>query len=81
MTNGRIAKVWAQFHEKLLVGAGPVQIQEMRRAFYAGAEIMLNTILRGLSPGTEAEDTDLKMMDELHQELVEFVEDIKNGRA
>ncbi len=59
----------------------PIQIQETRRAFYAGAQAIMGGILGELTPGSEPEAADLRMMDELQLELQAFCEDVKAGRA
>jgi hypothetical protein len=58
-----------------------IQLQETRRAFYAGAHAILSRILGDLTGGTEAEEQDLTMMNDFENELRSFNEDVKAGRA
>ena len=59
----------------------PIQLQETRRAFYAGANAILFAILRDLTPGSEPQVDDLTMMDDFEKELTAFEEDVTHGRA
>ena len=62
-------------------GASQTQRQEMRRAFYAGAQGLLKVIVGSLSPDPEVEPTDLQVMDSIQQELRMFADLVKAGRA
>jgi hypothetical protein len=43
---------WNEYRQKVLPPtAPPIQVRECRRAFYAGAEMLMIQILHGLSPG------------------------------
>lgn len=61
--------------------APPIQLQECRRAFYAGARALLSLEMTQLEDGTEPTDADLAMMDEVYAELLAFSEAIGEGRA
>jgi hypothetical protein len=61
--------------------AGVVQIQEMRRAFYAGAESLMVQIINGLSPGPESTPGDVDYLSALNVELHNFAEAVKKGMA
>jgi hypothetical protein len=77
-----MAENWDSFARAVLPpNAPPVQITEMRRAFYAGAVGILHSILKVLEPGSEPTDADLKMMDGIQRELADFNEAVKAGRA
>jgi hypothetical protein len=52
--------------------APPVQLDEMRMAFFAGAQHLFSSILGILDPGSEATDGDMARMDQIHTELREF---------
>ncbi len=76
-----IAQQWATFERLVMpAGAGPVQRQEMRRAFYAGFQGALNV-------GTEIAAADLSdeagaaVLQGLHEECQLFVGEIQAGRA
>jgi uncharacterized protein YgfB (UPF0149 family) len=76
----RLAEQWNQF--STLVGldkASDVQRTEMRRAFYAGAAALLDAMLKGLTPGGEAEPADLEMMNDFQSEIVAFGEGLRRG--
>ena len=77
-----MAEQWDSFARAVLPeGCPAVQRQEMRRAFYAGAEALLHGVLQVLSAeGEEATAEDLDAMANLEKELSEFVELVKKGR-
>lgn len=77
-----LASQWASF-ELLVVPttAGPVQRQEMRRAFYAGASAMIGLMMRGLDASNEVTDADVASLTRLQEELAAFGLDVKEGRA
>ena len=49
-----------------------IQHDEMRKAFFAGAQHLFASILNILDPGSEPTDRDLRRMDLIHSELEEF---------
>jgi hypothetical protein len=61
--------------------ASSTQLRETRRAFYAGAEMLLCEILISLSPGPDSTEPDEDYLTQLHDELRAFAEDVKEGRA
>lgn len=68
---------WASFEREIIPReAGAVQREEMRRAFYAGAQACYTGILRMLEPGTEPTENDLLKMAALHAELQQFVKSL-----
>lgn len=79
----RVQEQWLFFREAALpANASSVQLQEMRRSFYAGAEALLNRIILPLlTPGTEAEDADLEMLDDIQREFADFARRVKAGSA
>lgn len=77
-----VAQAWGDY--RLLVvpkTAGPAQIKELKRAFYAGAESLLVQILNGLSPGPDDQPSDGHYISALHAELLAFARECKEGRA
>ena len=64
-----------------LVQFSQIQRQEMKRAFYAGATSILDAIMKSLSPDAEPTEEDMDYMNSLHLELVEFSNQIRQGRA
>jgi hypothetical protein len=59
--------------------AGSPQIDEAKKAFYAGAATLMEAVLTLLSPGDEPTDSDLVMMDSIQRELDDFAMGIVNG--
>ena len=77
-----VAEQWDQFARAVLPkDAGETQRREMRRAFYAGAQGVMFGVIAALTPSGDAEEGDVQMLQELHDELSEFGEKVKAGRA
>lgn len=57
------------------------QLDEMRQAFFAGAQHLFSSIMTILDPGEEPTDKDLCRMDQIADELNEFIEDFKMRHA
>jgi hypothetical protein len=69
-----IEKSWDSYKQLVVPGnASPVQIDETRKAFYAGAAGVLEAVLTCLGPGEEPTDADLKMMDSIKAEIDAFI--------
>ena len=76
-----IAAEWAQYAEGVLpAAAGPMQVQETRRAFYAGAGCILHRLLRLVDDSDEPTADDLALMFDIDAELTEWIADVKAGR-
>ncbi len=56
----------------LPANAPPVQIQEMRNAFMAGAQHLFVSIMTILDPGDEETPDDMRRMEMIDKELAEF---------
>jgi hypothetical protein len=52
--------------------APPVQLNEMRMAFFAGAQHLFASIMTILDPGSEPTDADMVRMDKISDELEKF---------
>lgn len=77
-----MAEQWDSFARAVLSKDAPaVQRQEMRRAFYAGAQGIMFGVIMALAPESEPTPEDLQIMENLQTELDEFIELIKAGRA
>jgi hypothetical protein len=77
-----MAEQWNQFAEKVLPSTvSSFQRREMRRAFYAGAESILFRVIQAFAPDSEPTDGDLQIMEDLDQELKDFAQDVKEGKA
>lgn len=57
--------------------ASQTQLNEMRKAFFAGAQHLFASIVNVLDPGTEPTDKDLDRMNSIHAELTEFITQLK----
>lgn len=72
---------WKYFESKILdpINAGPTQRQEMKRAFFSGANEVLDIMTREI---TELSDEDgVKEISRLYRQLEGFGEAIKLGVA
>lgn len=77
-----MAEQWDTFSRAVLPrDCSPIQRQEMRRAFYAGAQGILHGVMAAFAPEHEPTVADLKIMADLEIELSDFADLIKNGRA
>ena len=69
----RLETEWASYRTAVVPkDAGEIQVEETRRAFYAGAAALYSVVMRMLEPGAEATEQDLANMVELNAELLEF---------
>jgi hypothetical protein len=77
---GRIIEAnWVGYRAMVVPrGAGPVQVEECRRAFFAGAQALFASIMTILDPGAEPTDADLKRMDAINDELRAFAASVGN---
>ena len=66
---------WLEYSKVLPPNAGRVQVDETRRAFFAGAFVLFNTIMAQLDPGTEATEDDLRRLDEINAELTTWADE------
>jgi hypothetical protein len=80
---GVLAREWAAFARRVLdpINAGQVQRTEMRRAWYAGAATMFDTITNLAGPNDEDDAVGAARVEQVHQELRRFGEALKAGRA
>lgn len=77
-----MAEQWDQFARGVLHPNAPaIQRQEMRRAFYAGAQSILFRVIQSFAPESEPTEADLQIMQDVHEELQAFGQAIKEGRA
>lgn len=60
--------------------ASAIQIEEMRNAFFAGAQHIFSTIMSMQDDGLEETPADLERMDKLSAELLAFFDDFKERR-
>jgi len=57
--------------------ASPIQVEEMRKAFFAGAQHLFGSIMSVLDPGEEPTDRDLDRIEAIHNELQRFITDFE----
>jgi len=77
----RFRAEWLDYVARVMPPDVPaIQMQETRRAFYAGAQSLLALVMRDLEPDSEPTDADLAFMEALHQELQQFGRDVGTSR-
>lgn len=57
--------------------ASDIQVREMRKAFFAGAQHLFASIMSILDPGSEPTEKDLQRMTLIHEELAAFVKELR----
>ena len=76
-----IATAWVSYMDEVIPhNAPPVQIQECKRAFYAGAQALL-TLVTDLGEDNVSEDAGVLLLEAMHVEMRAFLKDVKAGRA
>lgn len=69
---------WQGFRALVLApDASETQVNEMRLAFYAGAQHLWGSIMTTLDKGDEASPRDLRRMDHIHAELAAFAKEVE----
>ena len=77
-----MAEQWDQFARAILPkDCSTIQRQEMRRAFYAGAQSIWFIVITSLSTEKETTEKDLEIMNDLHEELNNFTKLVTEGRV
>lgn len=72
-----IKNAWRDYAERVVpTGAPPIQMQETKRAFYAGAIALWSTIIKSLDADSEPTDADMERMSAINDELQEFVDSL-----
>jgi hypothetical protein len=61
--------------------APPLQLREMKRAFFAGARAYSGLIMRFAESGAEPTDNDMAFMEALEAEMSAFARDVSQGLA
>lgn len=59
------------------LNAPPIQLEEMRNAFMAGAQHLFSSILTIIDPGEDATPDDMRRMELIANELEAFGEELK----
>jgi len=69
---------WAAFrHLVVPADASDVQVDEMRLAFFAGADHLFTSMMSMLDPGEDPTTADLTRMDKMHAELAQFRDSLR----
>lgn len=82
LDQGKIIEAgWAGF-QMLVVpqDASTVQRNEMRLAFFSGAQHLFASIMSGLEEGKDETPADLRRMDNIHRELKQFADQFRRSR-
>ena len=78
-----VEREWQDFAKKVFPGptVSRIQYDEMHKAFFAGAQAILYRILQLVetTPGTEPTKGDLTLMDDINEELLNFLDRVKRG--
>jgi hypothetical protein len=61
--------------------APAIQLEEMRMAFFAGAQHLFGSIMTMLEPDAEPTDKDLERMEKIQSELDAFIADFSKRRG
>ena len=67
-----IKKGWEAYCRLVLGKEASIETEEYRMAFYTGAVVIFEAVIRGLSAGDEATNQDMKLMMTLQKEMDEF---------
>jgi hypothetical protein len=79
MRKNLIMGQWNRFHEAVLpAGAGALQVLEMRRAFFAGAQVMLSILVHDTKDLSE--DEGVVVIDDCYAEIADFAAGIQTGK-
>lgn len=62
-------------YKTIAMSAATTQIEEMRMAFFAGAQHLFSSIITALDPDAEPTQTDMYRMHQIHNELQVFIGD------
>jgi len=78
MRNNTLQERWESFQKMVIPpNAPPVQIREMKLAFYAGAESFNKTLLH-ITTLEKPEQVEVAMLEGLNQEIKQFLNDACN---
>lgn len=81
----RLGSAWESYLRDVIpADADAIQIEETRRGFYAGAGCLLAAVMGALSPGPDATDYDVAVLEDIAAELTEHLAGMRRlaiGRA
>jgi len=72
---------WVAMFSTTLKDADPVQIAEMRKAYFAGAQHLFSSIIGLVDESAGPSDQDIRRMDSISEELKYWVEEIRGSAA
>ena len=73
MAEKRIEKLWDAYRTEVIPEAGEVQVEETKKAFYAGSYALMSILINTFDDEHEdPTEDDLVIMDDIHQELQDF---------
>jgi hypothetical protein len=76
---GLVEQGWRSYRDQVVPnGAPPVQLQETRRAFFAGAKLLLSVLMNDVTPLSE--DAGVQVLEAVDKELNQFRHDVLRGR-
>jgi len=74
-----IEAAWQSYQEKIIPpGAPRIQVVECKRAFYAGAGSLLDSLLKVIGPGKEPTESDMMIMEGVQEEFDEFIRETQS---
>lgn len=78
---GLIEREWLSFAERVLPANAPaIQRQEMRRAFFAGAGRLFESLTNAVGTDDVSEDAGMDIMQGVEDEIRAFLRDVEGGR-
>lgn len=77
-----IRNKWLSYRAEVVpLNAPQIQVDECRRAFYAGATALFFAVLSRLDPASEVTPADIQILSDVQDELEEFVLNAAKGAA
>lgn len=77
---GLIERGWRSYRDHVLPkNAPPVQMQETRRAFYAGAGLLFENLTNAVGADEVSEDAGVDIMAGVDDEIRQFFKDVERG--
>ncbi len=74
MNKKLIAREWETFRQQALPANAPdLQVQTAKESFYAGALTLFQMLQRNLSADPETVPSDVELLEDVNQELLEFL--------
>lgn len=72
-----IEQGWTQYRRLMIpTGTGKAEYDRLRQAYFCGAAVLFDSIIRGLDAGTEPTENDYVRMNDLQAELHQFGQEL-----